>query len=1010
MQQCSPTCQAVVLTSNFNWQAEGIGLAHKYAEPQDVDVTVANAGGGAVLYHVLTLRARQILAQAQLSSVASLPNAPSGVQPTAYFQAHTDVASQAEISSKGSNQRQDNPSASGVADSNRQKVVEGPEAVSGSQSPGRHGMGVEDMPRPQTQPAAPQAEGAQGGQRAVRRSSTLVMKEATQPTLSSIQPLMVVADSRGRVCHVTLKMAELLGRSVESLRANGMEHAFSALLPEPFSHMHHSLLQATASSVPPPHSCRSGLIQLLQRTSGQGQTEAVPFQLQIKRRTGVEAVYHVATFTEATMDQALDERRLLLEVDADGLITGVSSGTPASLFALDPASLPGLALDAVLDFMHPTTAQDGEVRHHRMSEANSQVLLELAARAAEEPGLSWRVGVGMAGAQTAPTKLKGKARTMLGKQTKPAIMTISVAFDDPHMASLDSMQIMVELWRADLACSVIEVNASGQVVPLGCDELNALCPSGLVLGAPLSALLDQPLSSLLPCLAGKSLTDLFHEGALGPPPSGFAAAAPALKAAEKKGGRARAKGLSMSEMRSSPTHIIRVPHLADAADLTLSLQVRQPRLLCGAAPAGAPHLPAWPGHARASFQVPEQPPVPLHPGQSPSTVPDPPTSHGQPSRQQSLIQGDKGDVEHTFVESLAANSSKGGVTGQGTHTELEGVSRRSSLREEELDASSTSSSQAEVVTRTVSGKPSSRDAMIMAWLNGDQGPGIPQDSSISSLTPALASGPADSPTDAPDAPVKEQSNPHSQASFTKAVWRPLPAASLSAPPLPQPVLGNEASVRGGRLLQAIARGSVRAGNQMFQAGSGSMAKLRLSEVGEGKAGARARSSWEPAGVMPGADEAWARNSGGSMPSLREGAAGEQEAEELEDAEALDNDDTIGDSHYLRGKRFKKLFKLLSSDVVQQPVQRYRTHTLFLVLLLIAAHTGCFALMYTIVGTQSQLVATLGDVGTAGILATEVATFSRTLNMHYSNMTVPDGPGGPGLRLASSPEDLPYLKQ
>ncbi|GFH25994.1 PAS domain-containing protein, partial [Haematococcus lacustris] len=251
------------------------------------------------------------------------------------------------------------------------------------------------------------------------------MKEATQPTLSSIQPLMVVADSRGRVCHVTLKMAELLGRSVEALRANGMEHAFSALLPEPFSHMHHSLLQATASSVPPPHSCRSGLIQLLQRTSGQGQTEAVPFQLQIKRRTGVEAVYHVATFTEATMEQALDERRLLLEVDADGLITGVSSGTPTSLFALDPATLPGMALDAVLDFMHPTTAQDGEDRHHRMSEANSQVLLELAARAAEEPGLSWRVGVGMAGAQTAPTKLKGKARTMLGKQSKPAVRLLS---------------------------------------------------------------------------------------------------------------------------------------------------------------------------------------------------------------------------------------------------------------------------------------------------------------------------------------------------------------------------------------------------------------------------------------------------------------------------------------------------------------------------------------------------------------------------------------------------------
>jgi hypothetical protein len=34
----------------------------------------------------------------------------------------------------------------------------------------------------------------------------------------------------------------------------------------------------------------------------------------------------------------------------------------------------------------------------------------------------------------------------------------------------------------------------------------------------------------------------------------------------------------------------------------------------------------------------------------------------------------------------------------------------------------------------------------------------------------------------------------------------------------------------------------------------------------------------------------------------------------------------------------------------------------------------------------------------------LATYSRTLNIHYANMTVP------GLRLASDPQDLPYLKQ
>jgi hypothetical protein len=43
-------------------------------------------------------------------------------------------------------------------------------------------------------------------------------------------------------------------------------------------------------------------------------------------------------------------------------------------------------------------------------------------------------------------------------------------------------------------------------------------------------------------------------------------------------------------------------------------------------------------------------------------------------------------------------------------------------------------------------------------------------------------------------------------------------------------------------------------------------------------------------------------------------------------------------------------------------------------------------------------------GEAGIKATEVATYARSLNIQYANMTRPN------LRLIRGPQDLPYLKQ
>jgi hypothetical protein len=52
----------------------------------------------------------------------------------------------------------------------------------------------------------------------------------------------------------------------------------------------------------------------------------------------------------------------------------------------------------------------------------------------------------------------------------------------------------------------------------------------------------------------------------------------------------------------------------------------------------------------------------------------------------------------------------------------------------------------------------------------------------------------------------------------------------------------------------------------------------------------------------------------------------------------------------------------------------------------------------------HLLHNLQPAGQVGILASDVATYSRTLNMIYANIVTP------GLRLCSGPSDLPYLKE
>jgi hypothetical protein len=114
---------------------------------------------------------------------------------------------------------------------------------------------------------------------------------------------MLVSDSKGRVCHISRALAEMLGRTPAQAMVNNMQHALGQLMLEPFSQLHRALGSSIPLTAPPPYSCRSGLSLLLQAVGPQGRPQPVPLRMSIKRRPGVEDTHHVMCFQEGTMKQ-----------------------------------------------------------------------------------------------------------------------------------------------------------------------------------------------------------------------------------------------------------------------------------------------------------------------------------------------------------------------------------------------------------------------------------------------------------------------------------------------------------------------------------------------------------------------------------------------------------------------------------------------------------------------------------------------------------------------------------
>ncbi|KAJ9530278.1 hypothetical protein QJQ45_023565, partial [Haematococcus lacustris] len=111
--------------------------------------------------------------------------------------------------------------------------------------------------------------------------------------------------------------------------------------------------------------------------------------------------------------------------------------------------------------------------------------------------------------------------------------------------------------------------------------------------------------------------------------------------------------------------------------------------------------------------------------------------------------------------------------------------------------------------------------------------------------------------------------------------------------------------------------------------------------------------------------------------------------------------------YRRGKRFKKLARILGSTAVQQSMRRFLKHTLGVVACLLLAHIGMFVLMFIQLNAQEHGVTDLNNLGLALRAAGEVGLVTRQLEQLYVPIPVTSPVELKGLTNAS---DIPPLRE
>ncbi|GIL82542.1 hypothetical protein Vretifemale_11366 [Volvox reticuliferus] len=281
---------------------------------------------------------------------------------------------------------------------------------------------------------------------------------------------------------------------------------------------------------------------------------------------------HVVRMARSSLETAVAERRIRMEVSLDGVVQElqyhggkpVTHANPNGLFGFPAEELVGcrLADFMYLEAVHPhaSTRQYPKVDLLAVAEAlvteadrsgcinacdiegpagfapgkQTWESLDFATydamvtSALQVPGISWRVKVVSPRTAAQAFALGDPARTaaVLAKQTVQAVLKLDVVVPKPNAPSAvpDKLRVHAEIWLAEAVTGVLEIDGAGKISGILEEDVR---PPGLLFGLPKEDILGSQLGTLLRLLPGQSPVGLLTD-------SGKAKKS-ALKASSKKG-------------------------------------------------------------------------------------------------------------------------------------------------------------------------------------------------------------------------------------------------------------------------------------------------------------------------------------------------------------------------------------------------------------------------------------------------------------------------------------------
>ncbi|KAG2423147.1 hypothetical protein HXX76_015532 [Chlamydomonas incerta] len=751
-------------------------------------------------------------------------------------------------------------------------------------------------------------------------------------------------------------------------------------LPAPWKDMHLRFLKDITSSAPPTRSLWSCRKAAQQPTLELRTMTGRPLYMHLSITTGDingEST-HVISLQKSSLEVALSERRVRLMVSDDGLVSSTSQGLALQMLGLEPSRIVGRGLWEVVSEQQPDAL---DVAARATTPGGPRMLGALIGRALANPGASWRVDV------TNPLpRNAGQALTRQSTmaRAKAAVMQVYVEPPSDEEAAADQgNRVYVDLWPLHAVTGVLQLDTAGRVTSVLEEHTR---PAGLLFGLHHDALVGEALSSLVTMPPGRS----------------SAAELLSLHGAKKSNLKTKQQDVAV---KVGPVHKLRATH-SDGKPVVLDVQVvgkpgpNQP-LTAILRLHTAPMMPA-----AAAYPAAAPPPLPSRAGQQPATASKELTAIATKPRGAASIKR-----QHT-MESLMDKVEEDAAEDAAAAVKEEPESKQSSsIGRVHTPPGIGSARRNDSVVQKAPGTPNAAVDTTAAAAEGGMA-AVPLPPMPSMLLGGVGEGGLPVPGVTATATGRNK-----LADLVKSVGGEQPTAA-DADKDPDGAKGvdmqsvdgadaqDDKDSEGGGKPKGTERISTWVASQgaFYQnsvAVEGAGAPKSDDDEGSAKApsdddASDIRTTYSDlAAVIKGAAEkaAVAAPTAGALKAGAMGAGAPDQPYADDDAaseggqSAMSAQSASGGAEYKRGKRFRKLVKLMDSGQAQQVQKRFKLHALITVSILAAVHVVCFALTVASLQQQRASMLQLGRSGEAQLFLHQILTDVRSLDTISKNKTL-----------------------